>query len=68
MNTLASAIEREGIEKDRKRLMTFQEDIKRVAMEYYDELHCDFVCENEELTHEEILLVKRIFDFLKSRA
>lgn len=67
MSKLANEIDREMIVEDRKKLMAYQKDIKNASIKNYDDLHMEFVCENENLTHEEIVLVKKVFDFLKSR-
>lgn len=68
MSTFVKELESEEIKQDSRKLMTYQRDIKESTIKMYNELHCEFVCENEDLSHEEILLVKRVFDFLKSKA
>ena len=68
MNKLANEIDREMIEQDRERLRSFEKEIKKASIKNYDDLHMEFVCENYDLNFGELLIVKKVFDFLKSRA
>lgn len=67
MGNLADIIDREMMEQDSNKLRSFEKDIKETSLKYYDELHSEFICENENLTFEDILLIKKVFDFLKDK-
>ena len=64
---LNDIIEREELELDRKRLNSYQKNIKKTFEEGYDELFKEFTCKNS-LTEEELELLKKYTFFLKEKA
>lgn len=75
-NELQELMEQENLEVSRENLKQFTNRISRersfyreiieVDNENLDGMQLSFLCDNPELSFEEIQLVKKIFDYLKS--
>jgi hypothetical protein len=59
----------EELHADSKRLNFYNKNIKPEFQRNIDEMHLQFLCENQEIVDvNDLCLVKKVFDFLKTRA
>ena len=69
MAELRKLEEKEELQQDGRKLRRFELEIKETARRKYDELHREFLCENNDIQNvEQLNLVRNIFEFLKKKA
>lgn len=70
MSEIRTLEEQEELVNDINKLRQYEREIKLASLRRYDELHSDFVDEilcNGDVSVEELELVRKVFEYIKSR-